>query len=223
MGMRPKQGLENTLFAQGYGHIAGVDEVGRGALAGPIVAAAVVLPPAPRLRYIRDSKSLSAQQRERLYRHIIKITLHWSVAIVSAVTIDSRGIAWANREVIQQAVMTLPIMPEHILIDGIDQKFGFPKHISIQNIIDGDQKIYSIAAASIVAKVTRDALMRIAARHYPQYAFEKHKGYGTFLHYNRLQQHGPCLWHRKSFLTLASKFQPQTKVLVKQQVSSGMI
>ena len=195
--MHPRQQLENKFFKQGYQYIAGVDEVGRGALAGPIVAAAVVLPGTPRLRNIRDSKSLNPQQREHLYKRIARVALAWSVYSLSATTIDARGISWANREVMIQAVTTLHLIPEFTFIDGLDQKFTFPG----QSIVDGDQNVYSIAAASIIAKVSRDAMMRMASYHYPQYAFEQHKGYGTLLHRRRLKQHGPCLWHRRSFLT----------------------
>lgn len=212
----PTQTLENTLRTQGYKHIAGADEAGRGALAGPIVAAAVIMPPRPRLRFVADSKQLTPIRRRQLYARITRTAVSWSVSMRSAATIDAYGIQPANRTVLYNAINTLAVKPEYALIDGLFTRSNTPdtrfingrypnSHTTAttfawQSIIKGDQRIYAVAAASIIAKVTRDWLMCALGRHYPQYDFAQHKGYGTYHHLQAILKHGPSPVHRRSFL-----------------------
>lgn len=182
-----------------YKFVAGVDEAGRGPLAGPVVAAAVILPRQYRHPGIDDSKRLSPARREEIYAVITGAAIAYSFGIVDAATIDTVNILQATRMAMRDAVAGLKPPPQFVLIDG--QSIGdFP--FPYQPLIKGDTLSISIAAASILAKVRRDAIMRDFHRSYPQYEFQKHKGYPTRLHRARIQQHGTCPIHRKSFKLL---------------------
>lgn len=182
-----------------YKFVAGVDEAGRGPLAGPVVAAAVILPRQYRHPGIDDSKRLSPARREEIYAVITGAAIAYSFGIIDAATIDTVNILQATRMAMRDAVAGLKPPPQFVLIDG--QSIGdFP--FLYQPLIKGDTLSISIAAASILAKVRRDAIMRDFHRSYPQYEFQKHKGYPTRLHRARIQQHGTCPIHRKSFKLL---------------------
>jgi len=197
----PDLSLELALYQEGYRILAGLDEAGRGPWAGPVVAAAVILPVEREnllatLTGTRDSKLLSARQRECLFPLIHEVALGVGVGVVSAAFIDQHGIMPATREAMHQALSTLPLSPSYLLIDyirlptvSIPQR-GVPK---------GDQKHLSIAAASIVAKVTRDRIMVDMDDRYPGYGFARHKGYGTPQDREALNRLGVCAFHRLSF------------------------
>ncbi|UCZ56166.1 ribonuclease HII [Desulfurispirillum indicum] len=180
-------------------HIAGVDEVGRGPLAGPVCAAAVILPADFSDSRIRDSKKLSALQRQTLSDLIRHSCLAWSVATVDCEVIDTINILHATRLAMWQALSQLPMTPELLLVDGMDNSF-FPA-VRGEKVIKGDNLSLSIAAASIVAKVHRDELMEALDQRYPQYGFARHKGYGTAQHRQAIREHGLCPQHRRSFCT----------------------
>jgi len=191
---------EETLWKKGFRAVAGIDEAGRGPLAGPVVAAAVVFSakggPASGWKNIKDSKLLSEKQREEIYKILINHPdVKWGVGIVSEKIIDKINILNATKLAMQKAIKNLN--PDFILIDG---NFTLSK-ISIRQkaIIKGDAKIFSIAAASIIAKVTRDRLMQKYHSKYPEYGFGTHKGYGTKAHFVSLEKFGPCKIHRKTF------------------------
>jgi len=190
---------EKNLRQRGYQLIAGIDEAGRGPLAGPVVAAAVILPADFRNSEINDSKQLSALQRERLFVDIKNAALTYAIGIVSPNEIDQMGILNATKLAMRQAVMKLDPKPDFILIDAVAIHVdGIPQ----MAIIDGDAKVFSIAAASIIAKVSRDRLMVKYHRQFPQYGFDQHMGYGTEIHLGALQKHGPSPIHRMSFSPL---------------------
>lgn len=192
---------ENRLRAAGFGQVAGIDEAGRGPWAGPLVAAAVILPARFRLAGLNDSKKLSADQRERLFDRLVNhpsVVSHW-IAIASQ-DIDSLGLQHVNHDAMRQAFAGLPVPAAAALIDGRPVP-GFP--VPQEAIVEGDSVSLSIAAASVIAKVTRDRLMNEAAVIFPDYGFEKHKGYGTRFHLQQLRQHGPCPIHRRSFRPVA--------------------
>lgn len=186
---------EQVWWSQGL-QVAGVDEVGRGCLAGPVVAAAVLLQPGAALPGVRDSKQVSAAQREALVPLIYAQSLAVSIASVDAADIDRLNILQATRVAMVQAVQALAVVPHHILIDG-REPIDLP--LTQSCIIGGDALCVSIAAASIVAKVHRDQLMRDFDGKFPQYGFARHKGYGTALHLAALAEHGPMHLHRYSF------------------------
>ena len=188
--------LENTLRARGFIHIAGIDEAGRGPLAGPVVAAAVILPPNALITGLNDSKALSAQRRETLFDDIHKTATCVAVAQAEAGEIDRINIRNATHLAMRRAIEALAIKPDKVLVDGNAlPESPFPE----QAVIGGDRSSLSIAAASIIAKVTRDRLMLTYDRQFPAYGFAKHKGYGSAEHLNALQQHGPSPIHRLSF------------------------
>lgn len=188
---------EMSLRAQGFRAIAGIDEAGRGPLAGPVVAAACILPEGKLLAGLNDSKQVKAERRETLFEMLQSDPdIHYGIAIVSADRIDQINILQATFEAMQEAVQKLPFCPDYLLIDG-NQLPSF--QTPFQGIVKGDTLSLSIAAASILAKVTRDRLMMEAAREWPQYGFERHKGYGTAFHLEALRRFGSCLIHRKSF------------------------
>jgi ribonuclease HII len=176
--------------------VAGVDEAGRGPLAGPVVAAAVILPARDAISGLQDSKQLTPQQRERAYTAILNQAVSFGVGIVSHTYIDQHDILRATLEAMRQAAQQLSPHPDLIFVDGT---MTFPSAIPQRPLVKGDVRCASVAAASIVAKVTRDRLMTAYARHYPAYGFETHKGYPTREHYQRLRLHGPCAIHRLSF------------------------
>jgi ribonuclease HII len=189
---------ERALRANGCVLIAGIDEVGRGPLAGPVVAAAVVLPEKFSHKRLDDSKKLSEPVREQLYAEFTgNERIAWAVAIVESEEIDQINILRATHEAMRRAVAALVTPPDHVLIDGLPVK---PFPIAQTALVGGDALSFSIAAASVIAKVTRDRLMvEMDARH-PGYEFAQHKGYGTPLHLAKLHAHGPCPIHRRSFL-----------------------
>ncbi len=191
---------ENNLQKKGYGLIAGIDEAGRGPLAGPVVAAAVIfnfteIP--EKLTSIADSKKLTGKKREELFDVIVQESLAYGVGICDHETIDRINILQATFLAMKKALGSLRQNPNIILLDG---QLPLPNYSSPQQaIINGDNLIFSIAAASIIAKVTRDQIMNEMHLKYPSYFFDKHKGYGTKLHINALKLYGPCAIHRKSF------------------------
>ena len=188
--------FETKASHQGFKNIAGIDEAGRGPLAGPVVAAAVILPSQVNIPGLNDSKKLSTKKREELFPKIQEISVFYGVAVVDQKVIDKINILQAARLAMKQAVETLKITPGLLLIDG-NQKID-----SILNqwaIVKGDSRSLSIAAASVLAKVTRDRIMDGYHKLYPQYEFNRHKGYGTRLHRNLIQEHGPCPIHRRTF------------------------
>ena len=192
---------EKKLRATGIVRIAGIDEVGRGALAGPVVAAAVILPEKFRHRRLNDSKQLAPELREEIYCELVSNgELSWGVGIVDSVEIDRINILRASHRAMRLALEALLHAPDHVLIDGLPV---IPFPLPQTAIIDGDCISLSIAAASVIAKVTRDRMMRDFCAQFPQYCFDQHKGYGTELHLLRLHEHGPCPIHRRSFEPVA--------------------
>ncbi len=189
--------VEEELYAKGIRYIAGIDEVGRGPLAGPVVAAAVILSSDFSILGVDDSKKLSEKKREALYEQIIEHAIAYSTGVVDNYIIDEINILEATKLAMKQAVENLEIKPEYILIDALTIKDVM---IPQRGIIKGDSISTSIAAASIVAKVTRDRMMKEFHQRFPQYAFDQNKGYGTKEHYNGIDRYGICLLHRKSFL-----------------------
>jgi len=187
--------LETSLAKEGFFHVAGLDEAGRGPWAGPLIAAAVVLPSNIRIPGINDSKQLTSKKRLELFGKILKKGIV-GLGIVTNREIDKKGLGYANKLVFYRAVENISVKPDYLLIDGIG-KYNFD--IPYQTIKFGDSLIRSIAAASIVAKVVRDTLMDSYSLRYPEYDFCLHKGYGTKLHLARLKKYGPCLLHRQSF------------------------
>ncbi len=188
---------ETRLRASGRTRIAGIDEAGRGPLAGPVVAAAVILPGRFRSRILNDSKQLTERKREQLFQEITERSdVSWAVAIIGHEEIDQLNILRATHRAMQLAVAQLSPLPDHVLIDGLPVR-GFP--IAQTALVAGDTLSFSIAAASVIAKVTRDRLMLDFDRQFPEYGFARHKGYGTALHLERLRLHGPCPIHRRTF------------------------
>ena len=194
---------ENALRKTGLRWIAGIDEAGRGPLAGPVVAAAVILPDGFRHPLVDDSKKLTPGQREEAYADLIAMAeIAWAVAIVEHWEIDRINILRASHEAMRRAVQALAMLPEHALIDGRPVR---PFPVPHTALVKGDGLSKSIAAASIVAKVTRDRIMVRMDVEYPSYGFARHKGYATELHLERLKTHGPCAIHRKTFLPVAQE------------------
>ncbi len=175
--------------------IAGVDEAGRGSLAGPVVAACCILPLDCMIDGINDSKKLSEPKREKLYCEITASAV-FKVSVIPQEVIDEINILRATKRAMAECIENMPVKPELVLIDAVDVKVSVP----IKSIIKGDAQSYNIAAASIIAKVTRDRLMRDYDNLYPQYGFAKNKGYGTKEHIEALKKCGPCPLHRKSFI-----------------------
>ncbi len=192
---------ERRLRAFGISSIAGIDEAGRGALAGPVVAAAVILPEKFRHRRLNDSKQLLPDRREEIYRELVRNELIcWAVGVIDAEEIDRINILRATHKAMRAAIAMLLAQPDHVLIDGLPvHPFPLPQTA----IIDGDCYSLSIAAASVIAKVTRDTIMREFCARFPEYCFSQHKGYGTELHLTKLHEHGPCPIHRRSFEPVA--------------------
>lgn len=200
MRHQPDLAQETALWQRGYARVAGVDEAGRGALAGPVVAAALIFPAFVDLTAligIHDSKALRAAQRAALLPRLHSLALDYGVGSASAQEIDALGILPATRLAMRRALQALRTPADFVLLDYVP-----PPAVSDlpqQTFIKGDQRVYSIAAASILAKTQRDAWMIAAARQYPQYGFERHKGYGTARHRAALREFGGCELHRKSF------------------------
>ncbi len=188
--------VERFFWGRGLMRVAGVDEAGRGPLAGPVVAAAVVFPVEEWIEDVDDSKKLSETRREELFDEIYAKALGIGVSVVDHKTIDRINILQASVLAMQQAVESVSVKPDIVLADGISFKH---ESLRFENIIDGDAKCFSIAAASIVAKVTRDRLMEKYDEEYPLYGFARHKGYATKEHLDALKTHGMCDIHRRSF------------------------
>ena len=188
--------FESKASHQGFKNIAGIDEAGRGPLAGPVVAAAVIFPSKVNIPGLNDSKKLSANKREELFPKIQEISVAFGLAVVDQKVIDKINILQAARLAMKQAVETLKITPGLLLIDG-NQKID--STLNQWAIVKGDSRSLSIAAASVLAKVTRDRIMDGYHKLYPQYEFNRHKGYGTRLHRKLIQEHGPCPIHRSTF------------------------
>ena len=192
---------EKKLRAIGIARVAGIDEAGRGALAGPVVAAAVILPEKFRHRRLNDSKQLTPEIREEIYNELIaNAELRWAVGIIDSIEIDRINILRATHKAMRAAIAALSIPPDHVLIDGLPViPFPFPQTA----VIDGDCLSLTIAAASVIAKVTRDTMMRDFCARFPEYCFSQHKGYCTELHLLKLHEFGPCPIHRRSFEPVA--------------------
>lgn len=189
--------IENEYKARGYNIICGIDEAGRGPLAGPVYAAAVILPPDCVIDGLNDSKKLTEKKREKLFDEIKEKALAYGIASADEKEIDEINILNATFLAMKRAVDALSVKPDLALVDG-NQK----PHTGIEEVtvVKGDAKSMSIAAASVLAKVSRDRFMLETAKEYPQYEFERHKGYGTKLHYEKIAQYGVCEIHRRTFL-----------------------
>ena len=195
--MRELWELEESYYGPGVQTLCGVDEAGRGPLAGPVCAAAVILPRGLEIPGLDDSKKLTDRRRRELYEVIIKEAAAYGIALVDERTIDEINILQATFRAMGEAVSKLEIRPDLTLVDG-NREPALP--MTVRTVVGGDGKCASIAAASILAKVTRDRLMEELDRQYPQYGFALHKGYGTKRHFAALQDYGPCPIHRMSFL-----------------------
>jgi len=189
--------IERNILAEGFVPLCGVDEAGRGPLAGPVCAAAVILPPGLEIAGLNDSKKLTENKREALFDVICEKAVSYGIAFASVEEIETRNILNATFLAMNRAIAMLEPKPALALIDG-NRNAGI--EMPSRCIIDGDAKCASIAAASILAKVTRDRYMLEMAETYPAYGFDQHKGYGTKQHYAALREHGPCEIHRLSFL-----------------------
>ncbi|WP_099363031.1 ribonuclease HII [Fredinandcohnia onubensis] len=186
---------EQGLYNKGYRFIAGVDEVGRGPLAGPVVAAAVILPQDAFLPGVNDSKKLTEQKREELFQQITECAISIGIGIIPAEVIDEVNIYQATKQAMKKALLALSKKPDQLLVDAMEIPIDIPQ----TSIIKGDSKSVSIAASSIIAKVTRDRLMVRLGQEYPQYGFEKHMGYGTAYHLDALKKYGVTSEHRRSY------------------------
>ncbi len=187
---------EKEQWSSGKTHVAGIDEAGRGPLAGPVVAAAVIFRQNPDIPMIDDSKKLSAEIREYLYAIIIKEALCYAIGMADVHEVDKLNIVQASFLAMRRAQDDLAVTPDHLLVDGLSYSGD---SIDFTTIVKGDSLSYSIAAASILAKVTRDRIMRNYDKEYPQYGFSRHKGYATKAHLNAIEQFGFCSIHRRTF------------------------
>ena len=202
------QKIEKELYQKGVKSICGIDEAGRGPLAGPVVVASVIMPEGSMIEGVNDSKKVSEKKREKLYDQIIEEAVAYGVGIIDQNEIDRINILNATKEGLTLCIKELEKdlkeknrgieKPEIILVDALTKIDT--DHIPYQSIIKGDAKSYSIAAASIIAKVTRDRIMRQWDEVYPEYGFAKHKGYGTAMHISAIKQYGICPLHRKTFV-----------------------
>lgn len=189
--------IEKNLHVKGIQKICGIDEAGRGPLAGPVVVAGVIMPKDSMIEGVNDSKKVSEKKRELLYDKIIEEAISYSVAIIGQDVIDDINILNATKSGVTSVVEGLDVKPDLIIIDALEHINT--KGIPYKSIIKGDAKCYSIAAASILAKVTRDRIMREWDEVYPQYGFKQHKGYGTKMHMEAIREYGLCPIHRRSF------------------------
>ncbi len=189
--------IEKDLYKKGFKNICGIDEAGRGPLAGPVVVAGVIMPENSMIEGVNDSKKVSEKKREKLYDLILEEATSYSVAIIGHDVIDDINILNATKRGVTEVVDGLDIKPELIIIDALEHIDT--RGIPYESIIKGDAKCYNIAAASIIAKVTRDRIMREYDEIYPQYGFINHKGYGTAKHIAAIKEYGLCPIHRKSF------------------------
>ena len=189
--------IEHSLFDKGYNVIAGVDEAGRGPLAGDVYAAAVILPPNICVEGLNDSKKISEKKREKLFDEIKEVALAYAVATASVAEIDEFNIRNATYIAMNRAIEALQIKPDYVIVDGdCIKECNYPHEC----VVKGDARSLSIAAASILAKVSRDRKMLEMAEKYPEYGFEKHKGYGTKVHIEALKEFGASEIHRKTFI-----------------------
>lgn len=189
--------MEKELYEKGFKNICGIDEAGRGPLAGPVVVAGVIMPQDSMIEGVNDSKKVTEKRREKLYDLILDEAISYSVAIIGQDVIDEINILNATKQGVTQVVDELDIKPDLILVDALEHINT--RGIPYEPIIKGDAKCYNIAAASIIAKVTRDRIMREWDEIYPQYGFISHKGYGTAKHIAAIKQYGLCPIHRRSF------------------------
>ena len=189
---------EEKLHEKNIEYIAGIDEAGRGPLAGPVVVGVVIMPKDSMIEGVNDSKKVSEKKREKLYDEITNEAIAWGVGIVDQNRIDEINILNATKEAVTMAISSLKVKPDLILVDALTNidTLGIP----YKSIIKGDAKEYSIAAASIIAKVTRDRIMRQWDEVFPEYGFKGHKGYGTKKHIEAIKEYGPCMLHRKTFI-----------------------
>ena len=190
--------FENKLYSEGLKYIAGIDEAGRGPLAGPVVVGIAIMKPDSFIEGVNDSKKISEKKRELLYEQITNEAIDWSVGIVDQNEIDEINILNATKKALHMAITNLKIKTDRILVDALEHidTCGIP----YTSIIKGDAKVYSISAASIIAKVTRDRMMKEYDEIYPEYGFAGHKGYGTAKHIQAIKTYGPCPLHRKTFI-----------------------
>ena len=190
---------EDELRNRGFNMICGIDEAGRGPLAGPVVVASVIMPADSMIEGVNDSKKVSEKKREKLYDQILEEAISYGVGIVGQDEIDEINILNATKKGLTMSLKELTVKPDLIIVDALTHidTMGIP----YESIIKGDAKCYSISAASIIAKVTRDRIMREWDKVYPEYGFEKHKGYGTSAHIEAIKKYGLCPIHRKSFTT----------------------
>ena len=190
--------FENKLYSEGLKYIAGIDEAGRGPLAGPVVVGIAIMKPDSFIEGVNDSKKISEKKRELLYEQITNEAIDWSVGIVDQNEIDEINILNATKKALHMAITNLKIKPDRILVDALEHidTCGIP----YTSIIKGDAKVYSISVASIIAKVTRDRMMKEYDEIYPEYGFAGHKGYGTAKHIQAIKKYGPCPLHRKTFI-----------------------
>ncbi len=195
--------FEKNLYNEGYKLICGIDEAGRGPLAGPVVVGAVVMKPESKIEWVNDSKKVTEKRREILYDKITEEALAWGVGIVSEKEIDEINILNATKKglhiALGEVIEKLGKKPELVITDALREIDTF--NIPYQSIIKGDATCYSISCASIIAKVTRDRIMKEWDEVYPQYGFISHKGYGTAKHIEAIKEYGPCPIHRKTFIT----------------------
>lgn len=212
--MTPNLKEENKLWKQGYKKVAGIDEVGRGPLAGPVIACAVVINgKKPEIKNVKDSKQLSAKKREEIYKILTKhLDIEWGIGIVSEKIIDKINILEATKLAMQKAIKNLeskmlevePLIIDFLILDG---NFSIKTAIPQKSIIKADEKVFSCSCASIIAKVTRDRMMRQYHAEFPRYRFDLHKGYSTQLHRKMLKKYGLSKIHRKSFKPVGGLFQ----------------
>ena len=190
--------FEKNLYETGLGYIAGIDEAGRGPLAGPVVVGIAIMKPDSFIEGVNDSKKISEKKREKLYEQITEEAVDWAVGIVDQNEIDEINILNATKKALHMAISNLKVKPDRILVDALEHidTCGIP----YTSIIKGDANVYSISAASIIAKVTRDRILQEYDEIYPQYGFAAHKGYGTAKHIEAIKAYGPCPIHRKTFI-----------------------
>ena len=189
--------IENNCIEKGYKLIAGVDEAGRGPLAGPVVSACVIMPLDDIIEGVDDSKKLSEKKRDFLFDKIVEKAIAYKISVVSEKVIDEINILNATKMSMKECIEGMEIKPDIVLVDAVKLEMEVP----CVPIIHGDALSYSIAAASILAKVSRDRIMQEYDKVYPQYLFAKHKGYGTKMHIEAIKEHGSCEIHRKTFIT----------------------
>ncbi len=198
--------FEEKLYDEGFHNICGIDEAGRGPLAGPLVVASCILPPFLRIDGINDSKQLSAKKRQELYKLIIKNAISYNIVFISEEDVDNLNIYQATKKGMLESINGLKVKPDYALIDAMPLgELDIPHN----SIIHGDARCASVAAASILAKVTRDEYMEKMDIKYPNYGFKKHKGYGTKAHIEALEKYGPCPIHRKTYSPVSKYYSKQ--------------